>query len=228
MAKRMESADKQNAVETAILLDKLRHCYELLLFPESKLEKETVETLHEEKRMPVTRLIPTETVEEEPANTPLPQKPVEVVTPEPIAAVKPASKPAEPPRVQHEEEPKTTTIDKTAKIVKKHETLGEKHLAGKRFLKDYLAENISKNDLSTKQQKMPIADLNKAFRVIDIFRFTKELFKNDNLLFQNTIQTLNEMHSLEDALIHIGANFDWKADEPTVIQFIEILQRRFM
>lgn len=224
VAKKMEETGKQPAVEVAILLEKLRHCYEMLLFPESNSNKETDVKRHEEKSEPTKPLKTEESIKTETIHTPEIAKLVESAIPIIVQVDEPVVKPIE----KQVEEPKSVIIDKTAKIVKKHETLGEKHLAGKRFLKDYLADNISKEDLSTRQQKMPIADLNKAFRVIDTFMFTRELFKNDNLLFQNTIQTLNEMESLEDALMHIGANFDWKADEPTVVKFIEILQRRFM
>jgi len=224
VAKKMEATGKQPAVEVAILLEKLRHCYEMLLLPESNSSKETVVKHSEEKSEPTKPIIIEEPIKAEPFQTPEIEEKVESHTPTTVPVADQEGKPTE----KKIEEPKTVLIDKTAKIVKKHETLGEKHLAGKRFLKDYLAENLNKEDLSTKQQKMPIADLNKAFRVIDTFMFTRELFKNDNLLFQNTIQTLNEMESLEDALIHIGANFEWKADEPTVVKFIEILQRRFM
>lgn len=224
VAKKMEETGKQPAVEVAILLEKLRHCYEMLLFPESNSNKETVVKRHEEKSKPTNPVKTEEPIKVEPSHAPEMEELVEFTAPPTVPVAEPIGRPIE----KQVEEPQPVLIDKTAKIVKKHETLGEKHLAGKRFLKDYLAENISKEDLSTRQQKMPIADLNKAFRVIDTFMFTRELFKNDNLLFQNTIQTLNEMESLEDALMHIGANFDWKADEPTVVKFIEILQRRFM
>lgn len=226
VAKKMEETGKQPAVEVAILLEKLRHCYEILLFPENHSRKAIGVKNLEEKSEPTSHVKTEEPVKVAPGHTPEVEESVEPTAPS--QEKHQVSKPIEQPKEELVEEPKSVIIDKTAKIVKKHETLGEKHLAGKRFLKDYLADNISKEDLSTRQQKLPIADLNKAFRVIDTFMFTRELFKNDNLLFQNTIQTLNEMESLEDALIHIGANFEWKADEPTVVKFIEILQRRFM
>jgi len=228
VAKRMEETGKQPAVEIAILLDKLKHCYETVLFSNRKSNPVMAEKHHVEDAIPTKVIEQKEPIEDKPVHVLEPPKPIVVITPEPTAVEVHVSKP-----IEHEEKPvveehKPITEILTAKTVKKHETLGEKHLSGRRFLNDYLAENKNRKDFSSLEQSKPIKDLTKAFRLNDQFLFTKELFNNDSTHFQNTIHTLNEMESLEDALMHIGANFEWKADEPTVVQFIDILQRRFM
>ena len=228
VAKRMEDAGKQPAVEIAILLDKLKHCYEMVLFSNIKSDSVIAEKHQAEEVIPDKVIEQKETIEVKPVPITEPHKPVEVITPEPNVIEVHESKPIEHEEKRVVDELKPIADILTAKTVKKHETLGEKHLSGRRFLNDYLAENKDRKDFSSLEQTKPIKDLTKAFRLNDQFLFTKELFNNDSAHFQSTIHTLNEMESLEDALMHIGANFEWKADEPTVVQFIDILQRRFM
>lgn len=228
VAKRMEETGKQPAVEIAILLDKLEHCYEIVLFSDIKSNPVTAEKHHKVEAVTAKVIEQKEPIEDKSVPVFEPQKTVEVIIPEPTTVDIRASKPIDHEEKIAVEEHKPIAEILTAKTVKKHETLGEKHLSGRHFLNDYLAENKNRKDFSSLEQSKPIKDLTKAFRLNDQFLFTKELFNNDSTHFQNTIHTLNEMESLEDALMHIGANFEWKADEPTVVQFIDILQRRFM
>ncbi len=227
VAKRMEHSGNQPTIEVAILLGKLQLCYEKVLFSQGKAQPiypEKVETIH--------TTIATEANKKNLSEEPLIAKRTQAPEPkqssngsmdEPIITISDTRKNpvVEPnkPQIAKEEEHKHT---------RKTEILGDKLLSGKRFLSDFMAENKDRQDVTSKMQAKPIKDLSKAFGINDKFQYTRELFNNDNTHFQNTIITINQMGSIEEALIHIGAHFDWQADDPIVIQFIDILQRRFM
>ena len=228
VARKMEESGKQPAVEVAILLDKIQRSYEMVLFsahkPHSGIEKQ-VEKSHLAEPEP-KRVV----VSEEPAIAAIEQEPSKK---EETQTVEASSTPHVNPTIEIPvnkvvgiEKPVTIEPEPT-KPAKKVEISGDV-VPEKRLLNDFLQGKNSVHDLSSKLQTKPINDLTKAFGINDKFQYTRELFNNDSTLFQNTVQTLNEMNSIEDALIYIGAHFEWQADSPTVIKFIEILQRRYL
>ena len=225
VARKMEKSGTQPAVEIAILLDKIQRSYEMVLLaphkPHSAIEKQP-EKSHFPEPEPKRIIIPEEpaTAKREPEQNAATQT-IETHTTPHVKPTAPVNKIAEA------EKPVTEKPEPT-KPAKKVEILGDKLVSGKRFLNDFLQGKSSVQDLSSKLQTKPIKDLTKAFGINDKFQYTRELFNNDSSLFQNTVQTLNEMNSIEDALIYIGAHFQWQADSPTVIKFIEILQRRYL
>ena len=231
VAKKMEELGKQPAVEVAILLDKLQQCYEKVLFAHGKVHPIFSEK-KEEKHPNVVPEAKQIIVSEEPimvesTHAPELKQPSKALLIEPTAVTASATIEA---ATHIFEEP---TIDQKAmeekqKPTKKTEIRGDRLMAGKRFLNDYIAENKKQQDISSKIQAQPIKDLSKVFGISDKFLYTRELFNNDSTQFQNTINTINEMESIDEALIYIGTNYDWQADEPTVIKFIDIIQRRFM
>ncbi len=73
----------------------------------------------------------------------------------------------------------------------------------------------------------PISDIRKAISLGDRFLFQRELFANNGELMHKTIDKLNTLSSLEDALAYIYKNFDWNTESQAYELFINILKRRW-
>ncbi len=73
----------------------------------------------------------------------------------------------------------------------------------------------------------PISDIRKAISLGDRFLFQRELFANNGELMHKTIDKLNTLSSLEDALTYIRKNFDWNTESQAYELFINILKRRW-
>lgn len=71
-----------------------------------------------------------------------------------------------------------------------------------------------------------IADLRKAIGLNDRIRFQRELFGGDASLMNSTIDALNNLSSLADAMEYVVVNFKWDDDNDTVKYFKEILSRK--
>ena len=73
-----------------------------------------------------------------------------------------------------------------------------------------------------------VDDLNSAITLNDKLFFIKALFNNDEDQYKLSIQRLNEMHSMDEALEYTRAAFpDWDEESNTIFRFYMILRRRF-
>lgn len=98
-------------------------------------------------------------------------------------------------------------------------------------LNEQIAKSGSRSILSNKLQKKPIADLYKAIGINERFLFTKELFKGDSNKFKKTVDHLNSLTSYNDAQNYIQlslSDLEWDFKHPTVNNFIELVERRFL
>ena len=82
------------------------------------------------------------------------------------------------------------------------------------------------NDLSSKLQTAPLNSISSGIGLNDKFLFIRELFKSDNVLFNNTIKHLDTANSLEEALKYINSHFNWDEKNETVQKFIHLIHRR--
>lgn len=129
--------------------------------------------------------------------------------------------------VETEEIPLENIIDETSTTpLKTARTLSETHqgtlsrndtLAGKAF-----------SSIGARIEQSPITDIKKAINLNDRFRFQRELFNGDNLLFDETLKTLNELNSIEEAQELIASTFNWNYEDSITQEFILIVQRRFI
>jgi hypothetical protein len=115
--------------------------------------------------------------------------------------------------IQSEEEEEDINIKKT---------LGDHFIKGK-SLNDFLTES------KTSDNKLPGSHINKLENAIglnDRFQYTRELFNNNPELFRNTIQQLDRLNNLHEAVAFLNSNFKWKKTD-TSIQFAQLVKRRF-
>lgn len=104
------------------------------------------------------------------------------------------------------------------------ESLGES--LGKNFISMNESIGTKENDLASRFQSKPITDIKAAISLGDRFLFIKELFEGSADDFNNTIQTLNNQNSINDAQDFLSTK-NWDIDDETVKYFLSIVQRKF-
>jgi len=104
-----------------------------------------------------------------------------------------------------------------------HTRLGDSFLKGK-----------SVNDLITEQQKLefklsnrPVASIKTAIGINDRFQYIRELFDNSAKKFTDTVENLDSMDNIHDAVNYLRNNFKWKKND-TSLKFVNLVKRRFM
>ncbi len=73
----------------------------------------------------------------------------------------------------------------------------------------------------------PVADIRKAISLGDRFLFQRELFAGNGELMTKTIEKLNGLSSLEEAMEYITKHFNWDNESQAYELFVNILKRRF-
>jgi len=100
-------------------------------------------------------------------------------------------------------------------------------------------ESASLNDqlkaASTERQDMlregPIKDLRKAIGINERFQFIRELFRDDEAMYERSVKTINQFQILPEAEFWISRELKTKLgcpiDHPLVNQFDQLVRRRF-
>jgi len=88
------------------------------------------------------------------------------------------------------------------------------------------------NSLADRLKKSPIPDLKSAIGLNQRFLFSNELFNGNMEAFNRTINEINHMESYEDAKRYLDVqlipHYHWNPEGETVIEFQELIERRFM
>ena len=72
-----------------------------------------------------------------------------------------------------------------------------------------------------------VEDIRQAISLGDRFLFQRELFAGNGELMQRTLDELNALGSLEEAMDYVADNFEWDSDSTAVQLFENVLKRRF-
>ena len=72
-----------------------------------------------------------------------------------------------------------------------------------------------------------VEDIRQAISLGDRFLFQRELFAGHGELMQKTLDELNALGSLEEAMDYVADNFEWDSDSTAVQLFENVLKRRF-
>jgi hypothetical protein len=75
---------------------------------------------------------------------------------------------------------------------------------------------------------LPVDDIRKAISIADRFLFQRELFNNNNETMNNTLDTINNMTTYEEAYNFIKCSFSWNEEDPTTENFLKTMHRRFL
>ena len=209
LVSRFHEQEKVNVLELDVALQKTQEVYEQLL--KIKLTPE------EDVTFPVIEKIIAPPVQQStpPVQQPEPTKKEPLLKPQPVHV-------AAPEKVVVVKEEKKQQVDSVKSGI----------LADKLGTSDYqpinetLAQKKTGNDLSSKLQTAPLSSISLGIGLNDKFLFIRELFKSDNVLFNNTIKQLDSMGSLEKALDFVQRNFDWDEKSETTQKFVHLIHRR--
>lgn len=69
--------------------------------------------------------------------------------------------------------------------------------------------------------------LRRAFTINDKFRFRRELFGNDDKLFGNTIDMIEALKNMDDAIVYMRDDLGWNLDDDNVKDFAAIVANHF-
>ena len=72
-----------------------------------------------------------------------------------------------------------------------------------------------------------VEDIRQAISLGDRFLFQRELFAGNGELMQKTLDELNVLGSLEEAMDYVADYFEWDSDSTAVQLFENVLKRRF-
>lgn len=105
------------------------------------------------------------------------------------------------------------------------EILTEKHSHTQKLINETV-KTRTVMDVSSKLKAAPIPSIQSAINLNDKFLFIRELFKNNNLLYNQTIERLNNAGSFEDALSIVEREFAWDMKDPMVTKLVELIKRK--
>lgn len=119
-------------------------------------------------------------------------------------------------------------------------TLPPKPAAAKKEINDHVAEEkpslneklkTAATEISHKLTDAPVKDLKKAIGVNDRFLFINELFRGDEAMYERSIKTINGFSIYPEAEYWIRrelkTKLGWKDSDATVIEFDQLIKRRF-
>ena len=104
------------------------------------------------------------------------------------------------------------------------------------------AQNLSKADTTSAKPTQParsaqpqqtslfgtaVEDIRKAISLGDRFLFQRELFGGNGELMQKTLDEINGLDSLNEAMEYIADTFEWDKESTAVQLFENVLKRRF-
>ncbi len=84
-----------------------------------------------------------------------------------------------------------------------------------------------RSSLGSRLEASAITDLKKAISLADRFRFQKDLFENNARLMNSTMDKLNEMKSMEEAMACVVSEFNWDDQLESKKDFLNLIMRRF-
>jgi hypothetical protein len=89
----------------------------------------------------------------------------------------------------------------------------------------------SKTELIEVLKETPVKDLRKAIGINDRFLFINDLFRGDESMYERSIKTINGFSIFPEAEYWINrelkVKLGWKADDPAVAHFDQLIKRRF-
>jgi hypothetical protein len=217
-------------IDMDLLLSRVRHLYELLVYVDKEnLDKSSVTLPREEKeelpeeaqgaREQGTREMATETQEQEVKEEKKTETEEEAEREETVETA-----PEEP--VLKETEIKQKEEENLEKKEKSPEIVAERFYH-KQFRNEMMAKNKNQEDVSARVQAKPVKDIKKAIGINEKFLFIRELFDNNTALYNETIEKLNQMASMDEARQYLDENFSWEDDEISG-KFLSQVHRKYL
>ena len=158
------------------------------------------------------------------------------VEPEPQPEFQPDPEPVEDtvePEVESEPESESELVEDTVEPVAEpaDETEPEPVAEPDEPTGATLFPDAGPTSLAEQMERQPIGDLRTAFSLVEKYECIKGLFQDDALLFDRVLEAMDSAGDAELALHwlrqHVPESKDWDAEDPTVLRFMERVQRRY-
>lgn len=120
---------------------------------------------------------------------------------------------------------------KTEKMKKKQngpqeiEIVADRYLTSQNYINQAMA-NKQGNDISSRSQSKPVADLRSTIGLNDKFLFIKELFSGRPDKYNHCIDNLNQASSFEEAMAFIEENCSWEEGNEVAEKLLSLVKRR--
>ncbi|WP_188316038.1 hypothetical protein [Chitinophaga agrisoli] len=170
----------------------------------------------------------------QPQPQPLPQaqpQPQVQVQPQPQAQTQPLPErqPATAPATLFDVEKEKAAPAKKTKEGGLRKEINELAAQGAPSLNEKLKQ--SKSEIGERLGEMPVKNLKQAIGINDKFQFIQELFRGDVDMYERSIKTINEFHTLQEAEYWIERELKirqgWLDDTRTVQHFYSLVKKRF-
>lgn len=100
---------------------------------------------------------------------------------------------------------------------------------GDSFFKEKSFNDSMNNDgskLEHKLSNMPVSSIKSSIGINDKFQYIRELFEGSAENFVKTIDELDAMENIKEAVDYLQTNFKWKKND-TSLKFVNLIKRRF-
>jgi len=117
------------------------------------------------------------------------------------------------------------------KIIKNEikSTLSDRYIhSHSKSIGEILEKFKNEHDISSRINRTPISNLKNAISINDRMMFTRELFNNNNEKFFSTIDAINNMTALEEALEYLNDKINLETSSLSLEKFMELVYRRFL
>lgn len=97
-------------------------------------------------------------------------------------------------------------------------------------INDTFASHAPEKTLADKLSRQPIKDLNSAIGLNQKFLFIHELFEGENERYSNAVNKVNSFNTRAEAIgfIENELSFAWDKENSSVLNFMDLVERRFM
>ena len=107
---------------------------------------------------------------------------------------------------------------------------GKTNLDNSTSINETFAAGEPKKTVADKLSRQPIKDLKSAIGLNQKFLFMNDLFEGENEIFNNAINKINAFNTLPEAIAFIDSDLSstWDKEDSSVLNFIDLVERRFM
>lgn len=218
----VESKNAFSSMEKDLILQHLREMYDAVL--EVKPDKIAEEPKKVAKKEEVKRVEPAKVM----------QEPVKSVVEEPKKQKQEVIEQPKQEELIIEIEPvavKEEILEQVQETqeIQQHskQILAEKFAKPEPLLHDVVAQQVIVTDLSTKFQQKEITSLTQSIQINDRFLFIKELFRDDAKLYNESLQKIDGMGSIDTAVSFLTNEINIDLEKDAAQKLLQLLNRKF-
>jgi len=122
----------------------------------------------------------------------------------------------------------TPTVSDDVELDDEEEIVGSRTI-GDSFLKEKSVNDLMSNGsgkLENKLSNSPVESIRGAIGINDRYQYIRELFDGSADTFSKTVDELDKLGNIQEAVSYLQQNYKWKKNE-TSLKFVNLVKRRF-